>query len=478
MFGSRKTGPAAAEDPTPGAESTLRVVSQLMDTARIDTVYRDLYMRRAEAVFAHLLPEVEYDRLKAQTTTIDDLLRQARLAVERGDWQGVPELAGRVRTLRRLIQEKRPLIEAADRLYGWNDVPIDPLSADLSKFVTVGNPDLTKTRVLALLAGLEESDPGMRSFYGNRRAHFQALSIIDAEVPTVATGVAPGQVEREAIRAIGIGDMDLLDGLAREVLEARVLKQPGSRSRAGVRSDDLSSTFPEETIAQAKHLGLQPAHAAPSEEFSEYLRCCCAWGPTAPDRPLTETIRQAQGCTCGHTCPATVPGAFKETMDLLIVHPFINSRGTRYLPRFTAEDVLIEEFPEDGGDALASPLLSALGLKRRRAVSRREIEHALVRMGPEIVEEKLGLDPVRFLIVCVPFDLYSRLGRDRGWGQQELWTHFDGYQIWKGGRLRALVGGSVRFGGLYDLCSISVEDGRDNVVARFAVIRRDRLAAS
>jgi hypothetical protein len=80
--------------------------------------------------------------------------------------------------------------------------------------------------------------------------------------------------------------------------------------------------------------------------------------------------------------------------------------------------------------------------------------------------------------VCVPFDLYSRLGRDRGWGQRELWTHFDGYQIWKEGKLRALVGGSVRFGGLDDLCSISVEDERDNVIARFAVVRRDRLVAS
>jgi hypothetical protein len=396
MFASRRAGPAAADGPSPDEGSTLRVVSELVDTARIDTVYHDFYMRRAEAMFAHLLPEAEYDRMKGRTTTVDDLLRQARLAVDRDDWEGVPALAGRVRELRRLIQEKRPLIEVADRLYGSHDVPVDPLSADLSEFVTFANPDLTKMRVLALLAGLEQSDPAWRSFYADRRAHFQALSIVGAKIPTAAATAAPGRIESEAVRAIRIGDMDLLEGLAREVLEARVVNQPGSRSRAVVRSDDLSVTFPEETLARAKHLGLQPAHAAPSEEFSEYLRCCCAGRPTAPDRPLTETIRQAQGCTCGHVCPASVTGAFKETMDLLIVHPFINSRGTRYLPRFTSEDVLIEEFSEDGGDASVSPLLSALGLKRRRAVSRREIEHALVRMGPEIVEQRLGLDPCVF----------------------------------------------------------------------------------
>jgi hypothetical protein len=47
--------------------------------------------------------------------------------------------------------------------------------------------------------------------------------------------------------------------------------------------------------------------------------------------------------------------------------------------------------------------------------------------------------------------------------------------VMKGGRLRALVGGNARFGGLADLCSISPADARENTVARFAVVRRDRL---
>ena len=41
--------------------------------------------------------------------------------------------------------------------------------------------------------------------------------------------------------------------------------------------------------------------------------------------------------------------------------------------------------------------------------------------------------------------------------------------------MRALVAGDVRFGGLYDLCSISQIDERENVLARFAIVHRERL---
>ena len=48
--------------------------------------------------------------------------------------------------------------------------------------------------------------------------------------------------------------------------------------------------------------------------------------------------------------------------------------------------------------------------------------------------------------------------------------------ILSGNRLRALAGGDGRFGGLNDLVSISPSDARDSVYARFAVVRRARMA--
>lgn len=171
-----------------------------------------------------------------------------------------------------------------------------------------------------------------------------------------------------------------------------------------------------------------------------------------------------------------MPHGLKETLDLLILHPFVNSAGSRYLPRFVGEQGLVEDFPEESS-ASVSDLLGALGLNRRIGLSRMEIDRALLRRGSDIVRNDLDLDPQQFRLVCIPFDFYSRLAPVQGWGKQTLWTHFDGFQIWKGRRLRALVGGDVRFGGKYDLCSISLADERENVMARFAVVRRERLAA-
>jgi hypothetical protein len=94
-----------------------------------------------------------------------------------------------------------------------------------------------------------------------------------------------------------------------------------------------------------------------------------------------------------------------------------------------------------------------------------------------VLEERLGFDPREFRLVCIPPDLYLRVGRERDWGQRPEWTHFDGYRVLESGRLLTLVGGNSRYGGLVDLCGISPTDERENVGARFAVLRRARLGA-
>ena len=231
----------------------------------------------------------------------------------------------------------------------------------------------------------------------------------------------------------------------------------------------------EKTLSAARRLELVSARVESSREFGDYLQCCCALQAKIPDRPLTEAGKCIEGYTCGHPCLPSMSEPLKETLDLLMLHPFINSAGVRYRPRFAPELVLVEDFPEEEKYASVSKLLTALGLQRRTALSRMEIDQALLQRGLQIVKSELGLDPQEFRLACIPFDLYSRLAATRGWGRQKCWTHFDGFQIWKGGRLRALVGGDVRFGGRYDLCSISRADERDGVVARFAVIRRERL---
>jgi hypothetical protein len=175
--------------------------------------------------------------------------------------------------------------------------------------------------------------------------------------------------------------------------------------------------------------------------------------------------------------PKEVSEPVKVLIGQFLRNLFANSGGARYLPRLSAEEVLIEDFPEDQEAPAAGELLSALGLARRRGLARLEIDDALREKGSAILEKQLLLDPLDFRLVCVPHDLYMRFGRDRGWGQQQQWTHFDGYQVLKNGGVRALVGGDVRHGGLSDLVSIAITDQRECVVARFAVIRRARQVA-
>jgi hypothetical protein len=45
------------------------------------------------------------------------------------------------------------------------------------------------------------------------------------------------------------------------------------------------------------------------------------------------------------------------------------------------------------------------------------------------------------------------------------------------GRLRALAGGDARFGGPYHLVGIGRGYDSDSVMARFAVVRRERMVA-
>ena len=172
--------------------------------------------------------------------------------------------------------------------------------------------------------------------------------------------------------------------------------------------------------------------------------------------------------------PPDVAAVFAETISLLALHLYVNSAGLRYIPVPAPREVLLVETHAEG-DEPVTPLLRELGLERRRALSRDEIEARLWKNGTRVVAEHLGLDPLAFRLVCVPADVFMRVGRDRGWGRREEWTHFDGYQVLSNGHLRALMGGNARFGGLFDLCSISRDDGRENTVVRFAVIRRERL---
>jgi hypothetical protein len=279
------------------------------------------------------------------------------------------------------------------------------------------------------------------------------------------------------------GDAAALQRLAKELQdwkESGAAATPGSAPVELSRYQcpiDLSVPFPPQAIERGRELGLVQARTAPLAELAKVREAIYTHVdqpvPINPDMEREGVLRSRALAELG--IPAELDTEESRVLaGQFIQQIFVNSGGARYLPPPTAETVLLEDFAEDESADAPSKLLAALGFAKRVGHSRIEIESTLMRRGSEILQNDLGLDPVEFRLVCIPYDLYARFGRERGFGQWPHWTHLDGYQVMAGNRLRALAGGDSRFGGLYDLVSISPSDGNEGIYSRFAVVRRAR----
>ena len=458
------------------AQQMERNLAALIELGRVDTVYRDLYLRRAKDILKPVLSKEKYREFAHRQSLLSNLSEQIRHAIERSDWPKVKEFSGRLRSLQQSMDRQESLLNIGKQIYDTNDVPLDPFSPGLQSLgsVTAKEPPELRNRVIKELAILEQGDPTWRDFYTQRRATFQNLTLTSSgERPP--SGV---QVHREALAALTAGNLEHLEQVADSLLkEAELtgheLSAPPSETNSA--SGELLFSFSKDTLARAKGLGLVAARAEAYPKLVQLGRPY-AWYPTFTDQLST----QAGPLPIPDIpLPADTPEPLKNLIQQFSLHPFVNSGGARILPTLVTEDFLVEDFvePEKGIDAPGSELLSALGFSQRSGLTRLQIEQALFEHGPQIVEEKLDLDARAFRLVCIPLDLYARFGLSRGWGQQQIWTHFDGYQVMRDHHLRALAGGDVRFGGVYDLVSIEQNYESERIIVRFAVAQRKRMPA-
>jgi len=462
---------------------TLQKKTQLLDhlvaLIHIDTLYRDLYHERAESVLQELMPHESYVALNRKKNTLQNLPNQIRNAIGDANWFRVRELSKEHETLKAELERTAELAEMAREIYAGDDMHIDPFSPGMNSIPGVSRKSLDALQQEALkhLEQLAQLDPGWKSFYRKRTAAF-------ANHPSMASQLSgqnqpnSGQLESQALEALDEGNFGKLERLAEQMSAA----QPDGSDGAGDESlgnetreaPECLYAFSPETISQAGALGLECLRV-PSQrrEFAPF--CRFAWHPT---------FTQVNGNPSGVLrvpdlpFPQGTPDALKARVQLFAIHPMINSGGVRFLPDMVSEDVLVETFPEPtpGAAMPHSKLLDVLGLEQRNQTSRRQIEAALLSRGGKILEDELGLDPVLFKLVCITPDLHLRIGLERGWGQEKIWTHFDGYLIMMDGRLHALAGGDVRFGGVYDLLGLPRDYASDHVMTRFAVVQRQRMA--
>jgi hypothetical protein len=462
----------------------LATVAELVTVADGDTLYRDVYLRRAAELLTPVVGESAYELALERRDQLTRLLAQARAAVTREDWSKVRELGTRAAELQTVLDAEKEILSAAASVYGAPGVTLDPLSSGLVGFVKRwASAAQARDEVRATLNDLGTRDAAGRDLYAARERAVAAVA-----VPEAAASGAAGRASnpsQSALQAIERGDAAALRTLAESMTGGRTAASAlgaggTTTTRAAIDVPPvLGEPLPDACRSRAERLGLEAVEvtavsagiaAAMHDFLAEYALSASA---AAFDRARDGVARLT--LVAGEVdVPRDVAELFAETLPLFALHLYVNSAGIRYVPVPTSrEPLLLETHPE--GDEAPTALLRELGLRHRRGLARSAIEASLHKEGARVLAEQLGLDPLAFRLICTPPDVYVRVGRERGWGAREEWTHYDGYQVMSGGRLRALVGGNARFGGLADLCSLSADDGRENTVVRFAVVRRERL---
>jgi hypothetical protein len=461
----------------------IALVNALVEAGSIDTMYRDLYLGRAQTLLNPVMSLEDFHRLEHERALLAELPLAVARALEKGDWPQVKVLSLRTEALKNTVSGKATQLNSARAVYAVDDVKLDPFCHSLQPFTRVSIRDLPalRNRVVEQLTTLEQSDLPWKDFYAARRVVFQTRAPIGSE-PTpdgAATGTSAESVREAATQALKAGDMKRLAQLAElqqtttpGAGESGHADAPAAAAAQQHASRDLVVTWSTDTLAHAQQLGLAAQHLEPRADLAELARY--AWSPVADESRHTN-IKQL-------VLPAGSPDGLRDRVEVLMIHPLVNSGGARHLPTLVAEDVLVEDFPDppDGKPLASSPLLAALELPARRGLTRESIEHALLTHGARVLEKELGLDPRVFRLVCIPSDVHLRLGEAKGWGRQPCWTHFDGYLVRMVDgrpRLQALVGGDVRYGGLNDLLGVGRDYELDRLIARFAVVQRERMVA-
>src|SRR5215471_3826940 len=441
-------------------EKTNDAVPHLIEAATADTIYRDVYLSRARDLFSPTLDEPGYRAIGSMQKEVDEIVRHTQSAVVQFDWKKAVELSGQVDRMHKAIEAQAGIARLAQQVYDADVVAFDPFS-------------------------LGKVDTSFGAFYEQRRGYFSGLELGSGGDSEKGHLRSRRELEQLALEAAERGDIATIESVGKELRDYKDADEKSSAASSVVKNRyecplKLETSFPAEAIARARELGLVEVQTPALAEINDAVELIYshAWEPIPTTPELEhEGVLRTQVLAESKVPTQFVTEEFKVLGGQFIQQIFINSGGARYLPRISAETALVEDFPENDTADAKSKLLSALRLPHRCGLARTEIENALMRFGAQMFADQLHLDPLEYRLVCIPYDLYMRLGPERDWGQWHHWTHFDGYGVVQGNRLRALAGGDGRFGGLADLVSISRTDARDNVYARFAVVRRARMVA-
>jgi hypothetical protein len=252
-----------AQQSLPKTEGVLATVSRLVTAADGDTLYRDVYLRRAAALLAPIVSETSYLASLTNRHQLERLLAEARAAVGRNDWTQVRDIGARVASLQRSLETDEQLLATAGSVYAAPNVVIDPLSPGLPTR-RWSNAAEARSAVAAALADLARDDAKMQALYTARRRALEALVVPGAGAGGATRSAVPtGNVEQQALQALERGDATELQRLAESMLGRRAAAHAaGADGDSSVRDAlevpaVLGDTIPAAAVSKAEALGLE-----------------------------------------------------------------------------------------------------------------------------------------------------------------------------------------------------------------------------
>src|SRR5262249_60184720 len=112
----------------------ISLVSTLVEAGSIDTVYRDLYLGRAQTLLSPVVSLEDFHRMEQQQAALAELPLAVARALDKGDWPLVKELSQRTDALKQEMSRQSTLFETARGVYAVPDVGLDPFCHSLQRF--------------------------------------------------------------------------------------------------------------------------------------------------------------------------------------------------------------------------------------------------------------------------------------------------------------------------------------------------------
>src|SRR5688500_7248793 len=188
--------------------NTTDAVRLLIEAAKTDTIYRDVYLRRARDLLSPTLDESGYRAVASMQKELDEVVRHTRSAVVQFNWEKAAELSAQAGRMRKAIDAQAGIAPLGQHVYDADIVAFDPFSPGkhLGPQAQAMQTGL-RAQLLETLASLQKADTTFGSFYQQRSGYFSRLELAKGADSGKARGRTRAELEQLALEAAERGDI-------------------------------------------------------------------------------------------------------------------------------------------------------------------------------------------------------------------------------------------------------------------------------